>query len=326
MGRKKDWKKRRKRILRRKLLRAAVLLVMLFMVIGMVALAVVGVKKLAGLFEKEKPAASDKVEQIEKEDKTKEPEKKEPEEQKDESTPQLVSNTPQKLTREQSIAQITKMAETYSEMQEILEHQAEYPDELLLMLANNPETLEFVKNYPKLQGTVNNADQLKKIREGSIPLLIQWDERWGYGAYGDSNIAISGCGPTCLAMVAAGLRQDTSVTPLAVANYAQEQGYYSEAGTSWDLMTTGCEQFGIRGEELALGESSVKEQLESGHPIICSMGPGTFTTEGHYIVLSGWKNGMIEIHDPNSVSRSKKLWAYGELEPQIKNMWVYSVK
>ena len=112
MGRKKDWKKRRKRILRRKLLRAAVLLVMLFMVIGMIALAVVGVKKLAGLFEKEKPATSDKVEQIEKEDKTKEPEKKEPEEQKDESTPQLVSNTPQKLTREQSIAQITKMAET----------------------------------------------------------------------------------------------------------------------------------------------------------------------------------------------------------------------
>ena len=61
MGRKKDWKKRRKRILRRKLLRAAVLLVMLFMVIGMIALAVVGVKNLAGLFEKEKPAASDKV-------------------------------------------------------------------------------------------------------------------------------------------------------------------------------------------------------------------------------------------------------------------------
>ena len=230
-GQEKGLEKTKKADSEKKLLRAAVLLVMLFMVIGMIALAVVGVKKLAGLFEKEKPATSDKVEQIEKEDKTKEPEKKEPEEQKDESTPQLVSNTPQKLTREQSIAQITKMAETYSEMQEILEHQAEYPDELLLMLANNPETLEFVKNYPKLQGTVNNADQLKKkIREGSIPLLIQWDEKWGYGAYGNSNIAISGCGPTCLAMVAAGLRQDTSVTPLAVANYAQEQGYYSEAG------------------------------------------------------------------------------------------------
>lgn len=321
MGRKKDWKKRRKRILRRKLLRAAVLFVMLIMIIGVIALAVIGVKKAAGLFEKEKPTASDKVEQVEKEDKTKELEAQE-----DEVTLQLVSNTPQKLTREQSIAQITKMAETYPVMQEILERQAEYPDELLLMLANNPETLEFVKNYPELQGTVNNADQLKKIRKGSIPLLIQWDERWGYGIYGDSNIAISGCGPTSLAMVAAGLRQDPSVTPFTVANYAQEQGYYSEAGTSWDLMTTGCEQFGIHGEEMSLGENEVKEQLESGHPIICSMGPGTFTTEGHYIVLCGWKNGMIEIHDPNSISRSKKLWAYGELESQIKNMWVYTVR
>ena len=47
-------------------MRAAVLLVMLFMVIGMIALAVVGVKKLAGLFEKENRLAFNKLSRLKK--------------------------------------------------------------------------------------------------------------------------------------------------------------------------------------------------------------------------------------------------------------------
>ena len=63
--------------------------------------------------------------------------------------------------------------------------------------------------------------------------------------------------------------------------------------------------------------------LNKGQPIICSVGPGDFTTEGHFILLEGIKDEKIIINDPNSLKRSNKLWKYEDIESQIKNLWVF---
>ena len=163
------------------------------------------------------------------------------------------------------------------------------------------------------------------MEQGRIPLLLQWDERWGYGIYGDDMIALSGCGPTVIAMVAAGLTGDDTVTPYKVAQFAAENGYYAgDSGTSWSLMTEGARQFGIYGEELGLSADAVFSALEAGHPVVCSMSPGDFTTTGHFIVLTGIEDGRIRVNDPNSRKRSEKLWDFDRLEPQIRNLWVFT--
>ena len=209
-------------------------------------------------------------------------------------------------------------------MRKILEQPELYPDELLEMLAGNEEAAQFVLDYPEKKDNAP-ADSIGDVTQGEIPLLLQWDERWGYGAYGNSMIAISGCGPTVVAMVSAGLLGDSSITPYKVAQYAQDHGYYVEGtGTSWSLMTEGARQFGVQGQELGLSESSIVSELENGHPIICSMRPGDFTTSGHFIVLTGVENGKIRVNDPNSRVRSGKLWDYSRLEYQINNLWVYT--
>jgi predicted double-glycine peptidase len=51
------------------------------------------------------------------------------------------------------------------------------------------------------------------------------------------------------------------------------------------------------------------------------MGPGDFTTTGHYIVLTRWEEDAFRINDPNSKENSGKLWTYEQLEPQIRNIW-----
>ena len=89
-------------------------------------------------------------------------------------------------------------------------------------------------------------------------------------------------------------------------------------------MTEGCEHFGIHGTEISLDENVIKQHLEKGEPIICSMRPGDFTTEGHFIVLAGEADGKIMVNDPNSRKRSRVLWDYDTLEPQIKNLWAFS--
>src|SRR5699024_8288634 len=100
--------------------------------------------------------------------------------------------------------------------------------------------------------------------------------------------------------------------------------YAGDSGTSWTLMTEGAAHFGICGVELGLDESAVFSELEAGHPIICSMRPGDFTTTGHFIVLTGVEDGKIRVNDPNSRKRSEKLWDYSRLEYQINNLWVYT--
>jgi len=158
-----------------------------------------------------------------------------------------------------------------------------------------------------------------------IPLLLQTDERWGERAYGNSNIAVSGCAPTCMSMVIVGLTHNEKATPIMLAEYAQNEGYYMEGvGTVWDFFAKGGKEFGVAGKEISLDKTVVMRQLTAGHPVICSMRPGDFTTEGHFIVLVGVSEGLIELHDPASSERSGRLWDYDVLAPQIKNLWAFS--
>ena len=74
-----------------------------------------------------------------------------------------------------------------------------------------------------------------------------------------------------------------------------------------------------------LDEGVVTRALKNGQPIICSVGPGDFTTSGHFIVLVGMEDGKIRVNDPNRHSTSSQLWDYDTLAGQINNLWAYSL-
>lgn len=216
------------------------------------------------------------------------------------------------------------MALVNPKVREIMANKDQYPEQMIELLKSNEETVDFVFDYLEKKDTTP-ADTVGEVVQGQIPLLLQWDERWGYAFYADDMIAVNGCGPTAIAMVAAGLTGDNTVTPYKVAQFSAENGYYAgDSGTSWSLMTDGAQQFGIYGEEMGLSEGEVFSALENGHPIICSMRPGDFTTTGHFIVLTGLEDGKIRVNDPNSRVRSERLWDYSRLEYQINNLWVYT--
>lgn len=230
---------------------------------------------------------------------------------------------PVQRTEEEVQRKLEEMAKKHREYKDILEHYEDYPETYLAALANNPEMLDYVKGYLDSHGVLD-AKLTKSEKKEDYPLFIQWDKRWGYASYGTSSIGISGCGPTCLSMVIYGLTENELATPDKVARYSEEQGYYIEGtGTSWELMTDGAAAFGVTGSELSLDESSMKQALDAGHPIICAMRAGDFTAAGHFIMIYGYdKKGFI-INDPNSRTRSEKRWTYEELNGQIKNLWSY---
>ena len=200
--------------------------------------------------------------------------------------------------------------------------QEDYQQELLDLLEKNEETYDFVSGYPKREDYRGKAIDLSGDYEpGKVPLLMQWDRRWGYDSYGDDMIGLAGCGPTCMTMAYLYLTGDTSVNPRTMAEYAYNQGYDTEAGTSWSFFTEGAAGLNLDGSELPLSEGSIKNALDQGEVVICSMGPGDFTTAGHFILLRGYDGNGFYVNDPNRRANSEKQWDYDTLSSQMKCLW-----
>ena len=195
----------------------------------------------------------------------------------------------------------------------------EYPQYIIDLMERNPETEDFVLNYPfRKQQTVD----LSAYSRDTVPLFLQWDPMWGYEKYGGSILAVTGCGPTCLAMVGYYLTGDENMTPSQVAKFAEKNGYYASGyGSSWTLISEGAEKLGLEATELPLVKKKIEAALEEGTPVILAMGKGDFTSTGHYIVLTGVEEEGFRVNDPNSRMNSEKLWTYAELEGQIRNIW-----
>lgn len=200
-----------------------------------------------------------------------------------------------------------------------------YPESLIELMEKHPETKEFVLGYMENKNKDADIDVSKEVSRGKIPLFLQWDERWGYKMYGSDFMAVTGCGPVCLSMVRCGLSGDAYWNPLEVARIAEKQGYYVDGeGSSWDLMVSGAEQIGLMAYGISFDESSILSELQAGTPIICVVGPGDFTTTGHFIVLAGVdEDGNVTVRDPNSRINSEKTWKIEELMSQIQNLWGY---
>ena len=207
----------------------------------------------------------------------------------------------------------------------IYNHRDEYPQSLLKLALHNKETIPFVYDYPIKHNQKTIMTLTQELKKDDIPLLLQWDERWGYKIYGDNMMAINGCGPTCLSMVASYLKQNSQYHPYYIAQYAYRHGYCTSKGTSWDLMSMGAKDLGLKVKELPLDERQIINQLENQHPIICSMSKGVFTSSGHYIVLREYKDGLFYVNDPNSKQKSQRGYTFDEIKNQIKNLWAYSL-
>lgn len=219
-------------------------------------------------------------------------------------------------------AALEALAQTQPRVQTMLDQPGRWPADVAALLARNAEALDFVLAYPDIQDSAP-PQTVDEVQQGTLPQLLQWDQRWGTTAYGGGILAVTGCGPTALSMVACGLTGDNTLTPARIGAWADANGYAGADGTSWEMMYAGCEAFGLRAEEIPLTESAVYGALEAGRPIICSVRPGDFTTVGHFIVLAGVEDGRLRVLDPNSPGRSAQTWDYQRLEPQIKALWAY---
>ncbi len=220
---------------------------------------------------------------------------------------------------------------TREEMRAYLEANPDQNTEgLLLMLDGDEEAFEFVVHYAekyhtKLDCTLTEED-LQIEEDRLLPLFMQWDERWGYTDYGGYVFGTNACGPTTLSMVAVALLDDPTLNPSVVAEFAERNGYAAAGGngSEWALMSEGGELLGMTVEEIYPMESMIRSALNDGHPVVCIMGSGVFTTGGHYVVICGTDGDNFLVNDCNSYTRSAQSWAFEEFGDQISCLWEFS--
>lgn len=131
-----------------------------------------------------------------------------------------------------------------------------------------------------------------------VPLLKQWDEKWGDYPYGTSTLAASGCGPTCFAMIAQ--YYGINITPPQAADFAIINSFYpTPEGTHWGFFAAAGDFFGIPIYQTT-NPNEVHAALQQGIPCIGAHGAGEFTQSGHFIVYAYINtDNEVMVNDPN---------------------------
>ena len=169
---------------------------------------------------------------------------------------------------------------------------------------------------------------------------LQWDKRWStedYSAPGEKcTIAEAGCGPTCMAMVVATLR-DSSVTPSTTCAWSKKNKYKAlNQGTYYSYFKAQGEAYNLKVAQLnatnayhnpsAACHTQAIQELVDGNWLIACMGPGNWTKSGHFILVYAIDNGLVYINDPNSNSMSKEVAYISTFTNEVKYYFVVDLK
>ena len=128
-----------------------------------------------------------------------------------------------------------------------------------------------------------------------------------------------------MAMAYVALTGRTDMTPADMGAFSERLGCATPDGTAWTFMTEGAAELGLVAEEVPADEQSVRRALLSGSPVICSVGPGDFTSTGHFIVLAGLTDdGQVMVRDPNNAGNGDHPWDLDRILGQCANLWSFS--
>lgn len=168
---------------------------------------------------------------------------------------------------------------------------------------------------------------------------LQTDKRWAgidYSAKGENTtIGESGCGPSCMAMVIATLK-DSTVTPKETCVWALKNGYkalkqgtyysyFVPAGAEYEINIIKVNKSNLYGDRSTSAKEAHEKAvtaLKSGDWVISCMGKGNWTKSGHYVLAYGLEENKVLINDPGSTKAGRiradiELW-----QSQVKYYWI----
>ena len=70
-----------------------------------------------------------------------------------------------------------------------------------------------------------------------------------------------------------------------------------------------AKHYNVKSKAIGEDKSQIIKALKTGKLVVALMAPGHFTDNGHFIVLTGIKDGKITVADCGSRNRTKQTWS-----------------
>ena len=212
-----------------------------------------------------------------------------------------------------SAAMTSKFAEALDNaayLAQIAEHANEYEDERLLTLAlEEPAAVEFVANYPS--SDKSSKPYTDTVKRGEVPTLYNWDKRWGAVTYGKGPLAVTGSGPTTLAMAYMGLTGKTDYSPAEIAQQASKSNYADgESGSKGELFSKLTTSMGLKAEQHEPAAETFLYSLNANTIFAVELKASTLTDEDHWaLMVNISEDGTVTLFDPTSTQVSHTPWS-----------------
>ncbi len=164
----------------------------------------------------------------------------------------------------------------------------------------------------------------------------QTDKRWKNERYAtkgeNSTVGGSGCGPTCAAMLVATLA-DPKVTPLDACRWSMRHGHKALGqGTYYTFFPDYFAAYGMDCHQVpgsnsyhmrnTSSDKAAKKALKNGDYVIACMGPGNWTSGGHFVVLWNLQGGKVSIADPASTRADRLRNSWDKLQYEAKYYFI----
>lgn len=154
----------------------------------------------------------------------------------------------------------------------------------------------------------------------------QFDSRWKskpYTATGNKKqtIGSSGCGPTSMADIVA-TWIDKAQTPVELCKYSLDHGFRTKNdGTAWGFFKSVAAAYGFGKFVQTKSMATARAALKAGALVVASMGPGYWTSGGHFICL--WKTDDVYMYANDPASSTRKRQKLAAFEEQRKQFFIF---
>lgn len=200
------------------------------------------------------------------------------------------------LDQGEKLAQIAANADAYENQ------------DLLALALSQPDAIDFVAAYPEAEKTAQPYGE--DVSAGTVPELVCWDERWGCVDYAGAPLALTGSGPTSLAMAYMALTGNGDRTPADFAQAVTDaEAASGDSLMSGTFLTDSLGEYGLSCSTYTSNEENLTQVLDTGTYLLVEAQAGTLTDAAHWvIVVTEGSDGSLTVYDPTSPEVSAHPW------------------